>query len=303
MNRRHVGILALATLLTGLTPLLAFGQDSPSGKEPAHHKEAKALADRIDTIVNGRLQAENVKQGPKATDSAFARRLFIDLIGKIPALTEIRDYLDNDSPDKLDGWLDQMLESPLFVNNWSNYLRSVMLSGSNNIQAQQFQFQFEGWLRDRLAKNTGYDKMAKEVIASEPFTGQQQVSPSVFYFFNENKPENLAGATARVFLGVKIECAQCHKHPFAKWTREQFWEYAAFFSGIQQQIRPKGAPKQEASEPQGRKIMGAECSFTHDAGQLGDVGQEPLFCQSRRRQHLAVFLRRQLDGTDFRAHQ
>src|SRR5207253_6801257 len=62
--------------------------------------------------------------------------------------------------------------------------------------------------------------------------GMGQASPAAFYFANENKAENLAGATARVFLGVKLECAQCHAHPFAKWTKNQFWEFAAFFSGV-----------------------------------------------------------------------
>src|SRR5262249_3592251 len=59
-------------------------------------------------------------------------------------------------------------------------------------------------------------------------------TPAAFYFGNENKAENLAGATSRIFLGVKIECAQCHPHPFAKWKQTQFWEYAAFFNGLQQ---------------------------------------------------------------------
>jgi hypothetical protein len=120
----------------------------------------------------------------------------------------------------------------------------VMLSGSNNRQ-QNVQTQFEGWLRNRLANNTRYDKLAFELLTAKA-GGQVAVqqgngTPSGFYTANENKAENLAGATARVFLGVKIECAQCHKHPFAKWTLQQFWEYAAFFSGV---AAPAGKQKQ-----------------------------------------------------------
>jgi hypothetical protein len=247
MSRRFAGALGLAMLLVGFTPCLALAQ----ANGPSSRKEAKALAERLDKIINQRLVQEKVKPGPKADDAQFARRLHIDLAGKIPSLLEIKDYLENDSSDRLDDRLDELLESPQFIANWSYYWRSVMLSGTNNVQAFQFQFQFEGWLRDRLSKNVGYDKIAHELVSSQPFNGQQQQNgPAAFYFVNENKPENLAGSTARVFLGVKIECAQCHKHPFASWTRDQFWEYAAFFAGINQGNRPqpKGGKQPDANQ-------------------------------------------------------
>ena len=162
------------------------------------------------------------------------------------------------------------MENPLFVTNWAHYWRSVMLTGTNNVQAQQFNFQFEGWLRNRLAANTGYDKMAHEVISAQPFN-QGGFTPSAFYFVNENKAENLAGATARVFLGVKIECAQCHKHPFAKWTRTQFWEYAAFFAGAN---RPPNQPgKQPQIDPNARKIKIPETDTIVDAKFI--TGEQP----------------------------
>jgi hypothetical protein len=250
MSRRLAGALGLATLCLALAPGLAAGQ------EPASRKEARALANRIDKIINERLVKENLKPGPRSDDAQFARRLHIDLVGKIPSLLEVKDYLENDSPEKLDDCLDQLLESQLFLANWSHYWRSVMLSGTNNVQAQQFQVQFEGWLRDRIGKNVGYDKIAHELISSQPFNGQQQQqnSPAAFYFVNENKPENLAGSTARVFLGVKIECAQCHKHPFAKWTKEQFWEYAAFFVGVQPQNRQLAQKGGKQPDPNLRSI-------------------------------------------------
>src|SRR5205807_6076970 len=100
----------------------------------------------------------------------------------------------------------------------------------------------EAWLRSRLRDNTGYDRMVREILTASPRTGRaveeglvlpagRQVSPVAFYLANENKPENLAGSTARLFLAVKLECAQCHNHPHAEWTQDQFWAYAAFFGG------------------------------------------------------------------------
>src|SRR5207253_2527113 len=103
---------------------------------------------------------------------------------------------------------------------------------------------FQAWMRRQFADNVPYNKMVRELLtASVAGDGQQafqrmqrgeriEPSPLAFYVANEAKPENLAAATSRLFMGVKIECAQCHNHPFAKWTRKQFWEYTAFFAGI-----------------------------------------------------------------------
>ena len=89
--------------------------------------------------------------------------------------------------------------------------------------------------------------------------GPVQGSPAAFFQANEFRPENLAGATARLFLGVSLECAQCHDHPFARWTRDQFWEYAAFFTDLPQQPRPVGGTGRVAPLPRGEiKVMGTE---------------------------------------------
>jgi Protein of unknown function (DUF1549)/Protein of unknown function (DUF1553) len=246
MSRRFTEALGLAILLIGIAPNLALGQSTTAVKSQGSTADSKALAERIDTIINRRLVQENIKAGAKAEDADLCRRLHIDLTGRIPTLLHVRDFLDNDSPTKLEERVDELLAGPQFAANFAHYYRSVMLAGSNNVQAQQFQFQFEGWLRNRLSANTGFDKIAHEVIAAQtfnqgPVVNQGGFNPSAFYFVNENKAENLAGATARVFLGVRIECAQCHKHPFAKWTRQQFWEFAAFFADVQNRQPKKDA--------------------------------------------------------------
>ena len=90
----------------------------------------------------------------------------------------------------------------------------------------------------------GYDQLVRDLLAQEPNlapgTGRNDPSAISFYLANDFRPENLAGSTARLFLGATLECAQCHDHPFARWSRNQFWEYAAFFTDIRQN-RP-GAP-------------------------------------------------------------
>ncbi|HYV37800.1 MAG TPA: DUF1549 domain-containing protein [Gemmataceae bacterium] len=236
MCLRLTQALGLAALLLALAPEHVLAQGGAKTQPAAN--DAQALAARLDKIIDKRLQKEKIKAGPKADDSTLVRRLHIDLTGRIPTLLEIRDYLDNDSPTKWAKRVDDLLASPLFAANFTHYYRSVLLTGTNNVQAQAIQGQFEGWLHGKLTNSDGFDKIAHEIVSAPVNRGG--FSPSGFAIVNENKPENLAGASARVFLGVKIECAQCHKHPFAKWTRQQFWEYAAFFSEIQQQpVQPK----------------------------------------------------------------
>src|SRR5207248_2352602 len=121
---------------------------------------------------------------------------------------------------------------------------------ATNLQLQlQSSGGFDAWLRKQIAENVPYDRMVRELLTvpfgSERVRGRGMAmraeqpasdndpTPQAFYLAKEAKPENLAAATARVFLGVRIECAQCHDHPKAPWTRQQFWSFAAFFAGLQ----------------------------------------------------------------------
>src|SRR5207237_1111976 len=163
------------------------------------------------------------KPAPPAPDSQFFRRLNLDMTGKIPTLLDIRDFIDDDRPDKRALWVERMMEAEdnnktnLYAQHFAHVWRSLMLTNSNaNFQAQQFTPGFELWLREKLQANTPYDKVARELLTTPPFNNRGGSSTQAFYFDNENKPENLASATTRVFLGVKLECAQCHPHPFAK---------------------------------------------------------------------------------------
>jgi hypothetical protein len=201
----------------------------------------QALSQRIDAYVARRSQEAAVALTPRAEDSVYFRRLHLDLVGKIPGLNDVHDFLDNPDPDKRWLWVERLLSNDAYARQMAAMWRSVMLGNSTN---QQFRFllpSFEAWLLDQMQKNNGLDALTRELLTTgagqNPFNNRgmpQAASPAAFFFANENKPEGLAAATSRAFLGVKLDCAQCHAHPFASWTRDQFWEFAAFFSGIQQ---------------------------------------------------------------------
>ncbi len=144
-------------------------------------------------------------------------------------------------PDKRARLVEQLLASPRYTAHFTNVYRALLIpEAGNNFQVRLQQGTFEGWLKKQLARNAGYDEMVRDLLTASvsqgrggfDIAGLTEPSPLTFYLAKEFSPENLAGSAARVFLGVSVECAQCHNHPFAEWKREQFWGFAAFFSGI-----------------------------------------------------------------------
>ncbi len=242
MNNLRLLALGLGLLPLALTPAV-YGAD----------KEVRTLADRIDERIAAAWD-KNIKPAPLADDAEFFRRVHLDLTGRIPSITEIRDFLEDDRPDKRRLWVDRILQADpddssyrdAYVSHFANVWRSWLMAQANQ-QALLQQPALEVWLARRLKNNVGYDQMVRELLTQSaggnqgPITtpgGAAGESAAAFFQANENKPENLAGATARLFLGVKLECAQCHNHPFAKWTRDQFWQFAAFFTDLPQPGRP-----------------------------------------------------------------
>jgi hypothetical protein len=229
MAMRTLSLLTFGVLCLALPPGLRAGE------------EVRALAETIDRHVAA-AWGPDVRPAPGADDAEFFRRVHLDLAGRIPSVTEARDFLDDDRPAKRRLWVERILRGDAddpsyqdaYVNHFTNVWRAWLLSQTTQQQAPQPAL--DAWLRYRLRTNVGYDRLVRELL-SQPTAGGQAADPAqgsaaVFYQANEQKPENLAGSTARLFLGVKLECAQCHDHPFDKWTRAQFWEYAGFFTDV-----------------------------------------------------------------------
>jgi hypothetical protein len=220
--------------------------------------DAGLLAARIDQLIAAGWAARNVTPAPQADDAEFLRRVSLDIGGRIPRVGEVHAFLADPSPDKRRRLVERLLAGPHYVQHFTNVWRARLLPQSNNPQVQFLAQQLEAWARWRLRENLPYDQMVRDLVAA-PLTlnqlGRPQPGPAdptgmAFFQANELKPENLAAATSRLFLGVKLECAQCHDHPFATWSRKQFWEFAAFFAGIRPLQPQAGAfsPVREEAE-------------------------------------------------------
>jgi hypothetical protein len=225
--------------------------DRPEGPRQDDQDDAVArLAAGIDAHIARRWAAEQVRPTDPSDDAEFMRRVTLDLAGKIPAVADLHEFLDDTDPDKRRKLVDRLLESPAYVMNFSNVWRSVMMPEADaSPEVRFFVPAFEAWLRKRLSENATYDAIVREILtvavdprnAMNPYQVEGGISPISFYQTKQLKPENLAAGTARIFLGVRIECAQCHNHPFDDWKREQFWSYAAFFAGME---RSPNGPQQ-----------------------------------------------------------
>jgi hypothetical protein len=237
MSRR---ILAVVTLVF-LGPILPAA-------EPASE-----LTRKINESIAARQTALGVRPAPLADDSEYLRRLYLDLAGRIPGVEDVRAFLSDRSPDKRAQLVAKLLKDERYVEHFTNVWRHLLvpeLMANVNVQVQNGNG-FDGWLRKQIADNVRYDQFARELLtvafAAERIRGGKAAmtnrpaesspndpTPTAFYTAKEAKPENLAASTARILLGVRIECAQCHDHPQGHWSREQFWSYAAFFAGLSQ---------------------------------------------------------------------
>jgi hypothetical protein len=254
-TRRSYGCVFLASvaLLLAAIPSIRSAESS------------QALTERINQFLEARWSAAKAQPAADADDAEFLRRVYLDLVGTIPPVSEVRAFLEDRAPDKRARLVERLLGSPGYVTHFSHVWRSTLLPENVNVENLGLRGSFETWLQSRLRENKGYDRMVREILAATPQarrgdvlndgliqTQGAQVSPVAFYLANESKPENLAGSTARLFLAVKLECAQCHNHPHADWKQEQFWAYAAFFGPAQ------GANGREIRIPKTGKMVQAQ---------------------------------------------
>jgi hypothetical protein len=223
----------LRMILVGLCVTLP----APSwAAEPA--RDAAALATRIDRLLATRWAEAKVKPVGRSDDAEFLRRASLDLTGTVPPVAEVRRFLKDASPDKRRALVDRLLGGPGYVRYFSALWRELLVPDAEVPPGRQAaRADLERWLNKQFADNLPFDKIARAVLTlpAEETRPQREEdgerpSPRLFYLGRDDKPEELAANVTRLFLGVRLECAQCHDHPHARWKRDDFWSQAAFFA-------------------------------------------------------------------------
>ncbi len=184
-----------------------------------------APANFIDELVFEKLAKLNLGTSNLATDAEFIRRVYLDTIGIVPTVGEARRFLSEPSGDKRARLIDDLLERPEYAEFWAAkwgdlFANSVLTSSDGTAYLQD-------WLRKAFAGNKPYDRFVTEILTA---TGSTWEVGAVNFF--SRSTEDITTLAAQAFLGVSIECARCHDHPSAKWTRDDFLSMAAFFSQL-----------------------------------------------------------------------
>ncbi len=280
---RRSWITTICLVLGGVCSLAAGADDTktdqtprkPGGPGSAAASDAKALAGQIDRLLAARWAEAKVQPARAADDAEYLRRVYLDLVGKTPTAAEARDFLDDSSGDKRTQLVESLLDSPAYLTHATETFRTLLLpEADTDGQLGAAVGPFEAWLRKKVSDEDGYDQIVREVLtvrlgapgrrggnAHDP---RAEPSPLAYYLAKDAKPENLAAGAARTFLGIRLECAQCHNHPFDHWKREEFWGLAAFFAGISKQGKDEAmgpirevADRREVVIPETNKIVKA----------------------------------------------
>ena len=177
---------------------------------------------------------------PLIDDERFVRRVHLDLVGRPPSGTEVRKFVADTTSSKRPRLIDQLLPTEAYARKWARYWKDVIFFESTANRNRTNPQALEDWLTGQFTKGASWDAIVAELVSAMPVRDKkkkkdkndwsQKTGQNNFVLAYENKPPLLAAQTARLFMGISIQCAECHDHPFDKWKREQFHELAAFFS-------------------------------------------------------------------------
>ena len=194
-----------------------------------------ARADRGEEEVRGRLDAavNSAREGGlgvAADDATFLRRAWLDLAGHVPPGVIAREFLDDKDPEKRARAVDRLLESDDFADHWGRVLASWATSQRPVANEKYDGRVLQGSIKEALLAKVPYDRVVRDLLAG---SGASDASgPANFLLRYDADPPKLAGAVGKNFLGVTIQCAQCHDHPFARWKEDDFWGLAAAFARV-----------------------------------------------------------------------
>ena len=184
----------------------------------------------IDQLIDAKLQKMKIQPSGMVDDAAFLRRVSLDLTGQLPAPDEVRTFVSDTTPGKLkrSKKIDQLMARPSYVDEWTMKWGDLLQS-SRKFLGEKGTYGFREWIHESLAVNKPYDGWVRELITS---SGSSYESPEANFYRTTRDAKATMEKTTQVFMGTRMVCAQCHDHPFEKWTQNQYYEMAAFFSGV-----------------------------------------------------------------------
>ncbi|MEO6811136.1 MAG: DUF1549 domain-containing protein, partial [Isosphaeraceae bacterium] len=189
----------------------------------------------IDTHLFAKLKLLRIPPSPLSDDATFCRRVFLDTIGVSPTADEVRAFLANAQPDKRARLIDALLERPEYVDFWA--LKWADRLGCNQrFVGLKGAYSYHRWIRDQVAANLPFDQFVRAIVTAK---GSNYTSPPASFYRRLRSPEDAVENISQLFLGVRLQCARCHNHLAERWTQDDYYGMAAFFS----QVRFKNGPQ------------------------------------------------------------
>lgn len=211
------------------------------GQETDHSTASpKSPIDLINAAIEQNWQDYSLRPSKVEEDSKWVRRAYLDIIGRIPTLEELEEFVRTRSKNKRAELVDRLLDDPQyteeFAGHWSTVWSNILIGRSGGNQQNSFVHR-EGmskYLRDSFARGKAYDVMVRELVTAVGATkpGTENFNGATNFLADKVNDENAAlatSATARIFLGMQVQCTQCHNHPFNQWKQDKFWQLNAFF--------------------------------------------------------------------------
>jgi hypothetical protein len=194
-------------------------------------------SEEIDRLVGRELQAEGIKPAPLTTDEQFLRRVTLDLTGRLPAPAAVLGFVADKDPHKRAKVIDKLLDSDDYARHWARYWRDVIAARVADGRGRALQNAFDQWMTQQLKSDQGWDQIARAMITADgPCRFDDEGQNGANYFLashlGPDAANEQAAETSRIFLGIRIQCAQCHDHPSDQWKRVQFHELAAYFARV-----------------------------------------------------------------------
>ena len=222
-DRGEAFVMALFSTFTVGVPFIVLPKDLKFSFPATPEKNY------IDTLVNAKLK--NLRIAPSATcsDEVFLRRIFIDLTGMLPSVEEYKTFMANKSADKREQLVKELMERKEFSELWVLKWAELLQIRSSNQVSYKATLLYYNWLQDRIARNVPLNQWVQELLGANGGTFN---NPVTNYYQNETDILKVTENVAQVFMGMRIQCAQCHNHPFDRWTMDDYYGFAAFFTQI-----------------------------------------------------------------------
>lgn len=184
----------------------------------------------VDELSVEKWKKLGLQPSTECDDATFLRRVTIDLCGRLPTVEETRTFLSSTAADRRDKLVDQLLNSPgypaYFAMKWGSILRNSNLAGSTNVS-----YAFHNWIKDMLAQNRPYDEFVRGIVAA---SGEAVDAPAINWFWQsrDDQLHQVTADTAQVFLGLRLQCAKCHHHPYERFSQDDYYGLAGFYTRL-----------------------------------------------------------------------